>query len=209
MIKNIVHYVGFLMLLVFMTGFTLSAANAGNSLNNNAELANQGNPNITENEISIVDPRPETELQLFLLLFRQTNICQATMVNLGKVFSVSLATIKNIDPNLPVVAQLETLIGLAQQRYAQLTQMEGGMVQKLRSLGVDDTVLGSMGSQQFNESINYGMRIFGSAHASPLAVEGFIATLLQQNIACEGGITDSLEKIKQLNAPPSLPKPAP
>lgn len=204
MIKNFVHYVGFLMLIVFMLCIVTPIANADNSIKKLQEIANPANPNIEETT-TFVQPRPETELQLFMVLYRQTNICQATMINLGKNFSASLAIIKNIDPSLPVVAQLETLLAIAQTRYTQLTQMEQQMVAKLRTLGVNDNTLGTIGGSVFNEAINYGMRVHGAAHASPETVEGFIATLLQQNVQCEGGIQASLDKIKALNAPPTAP----
>ncbi len=203
MIKNIVHYVGLLMLIVFMSVFTVSGVNADYDIKNNQEPAQIINPDINQTEItSIVPAAPATKQQLYMILFRQVNICQATMINLGKTFSVSLATIKNIDPGLPVIAQLTTLLNLTKQRYMQLVQMEGGLVQELKKGGASDRALTEMGAIQFNEAINYGTRILGNSHASPDSVEGFIATLLQQNVVCEGGIQDSIEKLRALEAPP-------
>ncbi len=202
MIKNIVHYVGLLTLIVFMSVFTVSGVNADNDIKNSQEPA-QINPDINQTKItSIVPASPATKQQLYMILFRQVNVCQATMINLGKNFSISLATIKNIDPNLPVVAQLTTLLDLTKQRYMQLVQMEGGLVQELKKGGASDRALTEMGAIQFNEAINYGTRILGNSHASPDSVEGFIATLLQQNVVCEGGIQDSIEKLRALEAPP-------
>jgi hypothetical protein len=202
MIKNIVHYVGLLTLIVFMSVFTVSGVNADNDIKNSQEPA-QINPDINQTKItSIVPASPATKQQLYMILFRQVNVCQATMINLGKNFSISLATIKNIDPNLPVVAQLTTLLNLTKQRYMQLVQMEGGLVQELKKGGASDRALTEMGAIQFNEAINYGTRILGNSHASPDSVEGFIATLLQQNVVCEGGIQDSIEKLRALEAPP-------
>lgn len=202
MIKKIVHYVGFLMLLVFMTGSTVYA---GNNIENSQNKAEALVPSINQTLItSIVAPAaPATKQQLYMILFRQVNLCQATMINLGKNFSISLATIKNIDPELPVIAQLTTLLNITKQRYMQLVQMEGGLVQELKKGGVSDQALGELGALQFNEAINYGSRILANSHASPDSVEGFIATLLQQNVVCEGGIQDTMEKLMALDAPPS------
>jgi hypothetical protein len=185
-----------------MSVFTVSGVNADNDIKNSQEPA-QINPDINQTKItSIVPASPATKQQLYMILFRQVNVCQATMINLGKNFSISLATIKNIDPNLPVVAQLTTLLNLTKQRYMQLVQMEGGLVQELKKGGASDRALTEMGAIQFNEAINYGTRILGNSHASPDSVEGFIATLLQQNVVCEGGIQDSIEKLRALEAPP-------
>jgi len=201
MIKNIVHYVGFLMLLVFMTGSTVYAEN---NIKNSQFSSNDIVPDINQTLItSIIAPdAPVTKQQLFMVLFRQVNVCQATMINLGKNFSISLATIKNIDPDLPVIAQLTTLLNITKQRYMQLVQMEGSLVQELKKGGTSDQALGELGAVQFNEAINYGSRILANSHASPDSVEGFIATLLQQNVVCEGGIQDTLEKLQALDAPP-------
>jgi len=201
MIKNIVHYVGFLMLIVFMSVFTVSGVNADNDIKNSQEPAQTLVPDINQTT-SIVPATPATRQQLYMILFRQVNLCQATMINLGKTFSISLATIKNIDPGLPVVAQLTTLLEITKQRYQQLVQMEGGLVQELKKGGASNQTLGDIGAGQFNEAINYGTRILGNSHASPDSVESFIAILLQQNIVCEGGIQDSIEKIEALSAPP-------
>ena len=203
MIKKIVHYVGFLMLVVFMTGFTVSSVNAENIIKN-SQKAETLVPNINQIPVeSIVKPAaPATKQQLLMTLFRSVNVCQATMINLGKNFSVSLATIKNIDPTLPVIEQLTTLLNLTKQRYMQLVTMEGGLVQELKKGGVSDQALGEMGASQFNEAINYGTRVMANAHASPDSVEGFIATLLQQNVVCEGGIQASLEQLRAMASPP-------
>jgi hypothetical protein len=190
MIKNIVHYIGFLMLILFMSVSTVSAENSTKIESSTPE------------EGTVVIPSAESKLQLYMVLFKQTNICQATMVNLGRVFSVSLATMKNIDPNLPAIETLNTLLEITKQRYMQLTQMEQGIVQELKKHGVDDQTLGTLGPTQFNEAINYGVRVYNGAHASPTIVEGFIATLLQQNVVCEGGISDSLNRIKAMSGPP-------
>jgi hypothetical protein len=203
MIKNIVHYVGLLTLIVFMSVFTVSGVNADNDIKNSQEPARAINPDINKTKItSIVPAEPATKQQLYMILFRQVNICQATMINLGKTFSVSLATIKNIDPTLPVIEQLTTLLNITKQRYMQLVQMEGGLVQELKKGGASDRALTEMGAMQFNEAINYGNRVIGNSHASPDSVEGFIAILLQQNIVCEGGIQSTLEKLQALDAPP-------
>ena len=131
MIKNIVHYVGFLMLLVFMTGSTVYAEN---NIKNSQFSSNDIVPDINQTLItSIIAPdAPVTKQQLFMVLFRQVNVCQATMINLGKNCSISLATIKNIDPDLPVIAQLTTLLNITKQRYMQLVQMEGSLVKELK-----------------------------------------------------------------------------
>jgi hypothetical protein len=203
MIKNIVHYVGLLTLIVFMSVFKVSGGNAHNDLENNQEPAQIINPDINQAKItSIVPVAPATKQQLHMILYRQVNICQATMINLGKTFSISLATIKNIDPNLPVVAQLTTLLNITKQRYMQLIQMETGLLQKLKEGGVSDRALDEIGAMQFNEAINYGSRVIGNSHASPESVEGFIAIMLQQNVVCEGGIQNTIEKLQALEAPP-------
>jgi len=203
MIKNIVHYVGLLTLIVFMSVFTVSGVNADNDIENSQEPAQTITPDINQTKITaIVLVAPATKQQLRMVLFRQVNICQATMINLGKTFSVSLATIKNIDPNLPVVAQLTTLLNITKQRYMQLIQMESGLVQELKKDGTSDRTLTEIGAMQFNEAINYGNRVLGNSHASPELVEVFIAIMLQQNIVCEGGIEHTVEKLQALEAPP-------
>ena len=203
MIKNIVHYVGLLTLIVFMSVFTVSGVNADNDIENSQEPAQTITPDINQTKITaIVLVAPATKQQLRMVLFRQVNICQATMINLGKTFSVSLATIKNIDPNLPVVAQLTTLLNITKQRYMQLIQMESGLVQELKKDGTSDRTLTEIGAMQFNEAINYGNRVLGNSHASPELVEVFIAIMLQQNIVCEGGIENTVEKLQALEAPP-------
>ena len=203
MIKKIAHYVGFLMLLVFMTGFTVTSVNAENNIKNSQNTAEAPVPNINQTDItSIVPPAPATKQQRYMILFRQVNVCQATMINLGKDFSISLATIKNIDPNLPVIAQLTTLLNITKQRYMQLVQMEGGLVQELKKGGASDQALSEMGVVQFNEAINYGNRIMANSHASPDSVEAYIATLLHQNVVCEGGIQTAIEQLQALDAPP-------
>ena len=203
MIKNIVHYVGLLTLIVFMSVFTVSGVNADNDIENSQEPAQTITPDINQTKITaIVLVAPATKQQLRMVLFRQVNICQATMINLGKTFSVSLATIKNIDPNLPVVAQLTTLLNITKQRYMQLIQMEGGLVQELKKDGTSDRTLAEIGAMQFNEAINYGNRVLGNSHSSPELVEVFIAIMLQQNVVCEGGIENTVEKLQALEAPP-------
>ena len=191
MIKNIVHYVGFLMLVVFISAVTVKATMAENS-----------NENLIIKTESVVRPSPANETQLYLVLYRDINVCQATMLNLGKLFSVSEATIKNIDPNLPIIAQLQALQNVSKTRYGALAQMEQGVVQKLREAQVPQNVLQEIGGSQFNGSVQYGMRMFSQAHTSSQLIEGFIATLLQQNIQCESNIQEHLDKIQRLNAPP-------
>ena len=202
MIKNIVHYVGFLMLLLFISAVTVQPGMAQNSNKNVKIDRGLNNPTLIKIE-SVVKPSPVNETQLYLVLFREINICQATMLNLGKLFSVSEATIRNIDPNLPILVQLQTLQNVSKQRYGQLAQLEQGILQKLREAKVAENVLQELGTNQFTGNISYGMRMFSQAHTSPQLMEGFIATLLQQNVMCEGNIQNHLEKIQNLNAPPS------
>ena len=204
MIKNIVHYVGFLMLVLFISAVTVRPGIAQNSNENVKIDRGLNNPTLIEIK-NVVQPSPANETQLYLVLFREINICQATVLNLGKLFSVSEATIRNIDPNLPILVQLQTLQNVSKARYSQLAQLEQVVLQKLREAEVPNNVLQELGTSQFTGSINYGMRMFSQAHTSPQLIEGFIATLLQQNVMCESNIASQLKKVQNVNAPPSLP----
>ena len=188
--KIIVHYVGFLMSLLFMLTVSCSTVYAEENIKN-------------EDQKLVVVPKPVDQTQIYLVLYRDLNICQATMINLGKMFSISLATMKNIDPTLPAIESLATLIKVSQQRYTQLALIEQGVVKELQKAKVPQEVAVQLGTNQFNQTINLGMRMLSNAHANPPLVEGFISTLLQQNVQCEANITDRLEQLKELNGPPT------
>lgn len=203
MIKNIVHYVGFLTLVVFISVVTVQPGMAKNSSKNVKIEGELNNPTLIETE-RVVRPSPANEIQLHLVLFREINVCQATMLNLGKLFSVSEATIRNIDPNLPILAQLQTLHNVSKERYDQLVRLEQGVIQKLKEEEVPQNVMQELGINQFNGMVQYGTRMFNQAHTSQTLMEGFIATLLQQSVMCESNIQSYVEKIQNINAPPSM-----
>ena len=122
---KIKHYIGFLILLVFITGANFSTA---------SDLwipLRDHDSNVPDTKQAMPQPLPVAELptitteeQRYTLILNEVNRCQATIMHLAKFINITDAVLTNIDVENSARAQLTTLRAVLKKRFVALNAYE-------------------------------------------------------------------------------------
>ena len=184
---KIKHYIGFLILLVFITGANFSIAR-----DHDTDV-----PDIKEAMPALVPELPAitTEEQRYVLILNEINRCQATIMHIAKFINITDAVLVNIDAENPALAQLATLRDVIKERFIALTAYEEAALKKLRELEIDANAINQQAIRHFENIMGMGTTLFTGSHTTVgrEALNNFLLTILDITSECKPTIDRYLD----------------
>ena len=189
---KIKHYIGFLILLVFITGANFSMAR-------DHDADTHGGPDIKE-AMPVPVPVPElptitTEEQRYVLILNEVNRCQATIMHIAKFINITDAVLVNIDAENSARAQLTTLRDVLKERFVALNAYEETALTKLQELEVDVDAVNQLAIRHFEHIMGMGTTLFTGSHTTTgrEALNSFLLTILDITSECKPTIDRYLD----------------
>jgi hypothetical protein len=180
---KIKNYIGFLILLLFITGTNISLAR-----DHNNDYSN-GGPDVKE---AMPLPVPElptitSEEQRYILILNEVNRCQATIMHLAKFINIADAVLVNIDAENPARAQLTTLRDVIKERFITLNKYEEATLKKLQELETDVDAINRQAIMHFENIMGMGTTLFSGSHTTVghKALNHFLLTILDITSECK------------------------
>ena len=176
---KIKNYIGFLILLVFITGANFS-------------IARDHDPIIPDVKEAMPAPAPElptitTEEQRYTLILNEVNRCQATIMHLAKFINITDAVLTNIDVENSARAQLTTLRAVLKERFVALNAYEETALKKLQEVEADVDGINQQAVRHFENIMGIGTNLFNGSHTT-IGREGlnsFLLTILDVTSECK------------------------
>ena len=186
------HYIGCLILLLFITGTNFSMAR-------DHDTDGHGGPDIKEAMPETV-PVPElptitTEEQRYVLILNEVNRCQATIMHIAKFINITDAVLVNIDAENSARAQLTTLRDVLKERFVALNAYEETALKKLQELEVDVNAVNQLAVRHFENIMGMGTTLFTGSHTTVgrEALNSFLLTILDITSECKPTIDRYLD----------------
>ena len=186
---KIKHYIGFLILLVFITGANFS-------------IARDHDPIIPDVKEAMPAPVPVPELptitteeQRYVLILNEVNRCQATIMHIAKFINITDAVLVNIDAENSARAQLTTLRDVLKERFVALNAYEETALTKLQELEVDVDAVNQLAIRHFEHIMGMGTTLFTGSHTTTgrEALNSFLLTILDITSECKPTIDRYLD----------------
>ncbi len=183
---KIKNYIGFLILLLFITGANFSMARD-----------HDGEPDIKEAMPEVVEeikPLPiiTSEEERYTLILNEVNRCQASIMHIAKFINVADAVISGIDKSEnKIKEQLTTIRKQIKEQFATLNLYEEEAMKKLQELEVDVQTINAYALQHFEYVMGLGTNFYNGAHTDT-GREGlniFLLTILDIISECQPTIT--------------------
>ncbi len=184
---KIKHYIGCLILLLFIIGV-------------NTSTARDHDPVIPDVIEAMPAPDPElptitTEEQRYILILNEINRCQATIMHLAKFINITDAVLVNIDAENPALAQLATLRDVIKERFIALNNYEEAALKKLQELEIDANAINQQAIRHFENIMGMGTTLFTGSHTTTgrEALNNFLLTILDITSECKPTIDRYLD----------------
>ena len=184
---KIKNYIGFLILLVFITGANFS-------------IARDHDPIIPDVKEAMPAPAPElptitTEEQRYTLILNEVNRCQATIMHIAKFINITDAVLINIDAENPARAHLTTLRDVLKERFVALNEYEETALKKLQELDIDTDAINQQAIRHFENIMGMGTTLFTGSHTTVgrEALNSFLLTILDITSECKPTIDRYLD----------------
>ena len=181
-------YIGFLLLLLFITGINISVAKQHDDREETIPEVSDGTP---ERILPII----ESEEQRYTLILEEINRCQASMVHIAKFINVADAVIAGIDKSEDKIrSQLTTIREKIKEQFTIFSQLEESTIQKLKNLEADVETINSSAMQHFTYIMEIGTKFINGGHTST-GKEGlrvFLLAILDTASECQPNIDEYL-----------------
>ena len=184
---KIKHYIGCLILLLFIIGV-------------NTSTARDHNPDVPDVIEAMPAPDPElptitTEEQRYILILNEINRCQATIMHIAKFINIADAVLVNIDAENPARAQLTTLRDVIKERFIALNNYEEAALKKLQELEIDANAINQQAIRHFENIMGMGTTLFTGSHTTTgrEALNNFLLTILDITSECKPTIDRYLD----------------
>jgi hypothetical protein len=176
---KIKNYIGFLILLLFITGVNISTAR-----DHDNDHSDRG-PDVKEamppaEEIPEVLPVIKSEEERYTLILNEVNRCQASIMHIAKFINVTDAVISGIDAENELKAHLAVLREQIRGQFATLNLYEEEAINKLQKLDADISTINASALQHFEYIMGMGTNFYNGAHTN-IGKEGldiFLLTIL-------------------------------
>ena len=185
--KKFVHYIGFLTLTLFIGSSTLV----------NAETVVPMTPDTT---LGVQEER--TPEQIYPLLLEELAVCQASAIQLSKMFGVTYAVMQNIDPNDTTLERLSSLSGQLASRFSKYQELEQSLVRQIQEQGLNPNEVAALAGSKFNYIMQLGGQAYIGAHtADGVAImQSWITALLDATEGCEEKISNFIDELIEINS---------
>jgi coenzyme F420-reducing hydrogenase gamma subunit len=185
------NYIGFLTLLLFITGVNFSMARDHDS-----------EPDIKEAMPEVVEETPKplpvikSEEERYTLILSEVNRCQASIMHIAKFINVADAVIAGVgNPEDKIIKQLTTIRERIKEQFTTLNLYEEEAIKKLQELEADVETINSSALQHFEYVMGMGTNFFNGAHTTT-GREGlniFLLTILDITSKCKPNIDRYLD----------------
>ena len=189
---KIKHYIGFLVLLLFITGVNISTAK---------EHGDHSGPDVREDAMPQVEETPKllpvitTEEQRYVLILNEINRCQATIMHIAKFINITDAVLVNIDAENSAREHLTTLSEALKERFVALNTYEENALKKLQELESDVDSINQQAIRHFEHIMGMGTTLFTGSHTTVgrEALNNFLLTILDITSECKPTIDRYLD----------------
>ena len=183
---KIKNYIGFLILLLFITGSNISTAR-----NHDSEPDVKETKPVEEKILPIIT----SEEQRYVLILNEVNRCQATIMHIAKFINITDAVLVNIDAENPARAQLTTLRDVLKERFVALNEYEETALKKLQELDIDTDAINQQAIRHFENIMGMGTTLFTGSHTTTgrKALNSFLLTILDITSECKPTIDRYLD----------------
>ncbi len=187
------RYIGFLLLLLFITGVNISVAR---------QHDDHWVPDVKEAMPEVVEETPKplpiikSEEERYALILNEINRCQASIMHIAKFINVADAVITGVDSSEDKIrGQLNTIREQIKEQFTTLNQQEENAVKKLVELEADIQTINSSALQHFEYVMTMGTKFFNGGHTTS-GKEGlniFLLTILDLTSKCQPNIDRYLD----------------
>ncbi len=185
---KIKNYIGFLILLLFITGANFSMARDHDS--GGQDVREDVMPQVEVKEPVL--PVIKSEEERYTLILNEVNRCQASIMHIAKFINVADAVISGIDKSEnKIKEQLTTIRKQIKEQFATLNLYEEEAMKKLQELEVDVQTINAYALQHFEYVMGLGTNFYNGAHTDT-GREGlniFLLTILDIIGECQPTIT--------------------
>ena len=177
-------YIGFLLLLLFITGVNISIAR---------EHDDRGGPDVREDAMPPVEETPDllpnitTEEQRYVLILNEINRCQATIMHIAKFINITDAVLVNIDAENSARVHITKLREVLKERFIALNGYEEAALEKLQELELNVNAINQQAVRHFENLMGMGTTLYNGSHTTNgrEALNSFLLTILDITSECK------------------------